>query len=253
MTAISDATAGSEFSYIVNPESDVALVTLPGGVTNLVDERSRYIATLAPAWARDTSGRELATRYELEGNTLTQHVDFPSGTHFPVLIDPAWNYGFDFAANSDPGNPVLNVKNPKAPSREVQPLLETCFNCSFPISGAPAHYPRDGEILPLNASPFSFVRVDATVRKTTAAQGAMLFTAEPGHFDGEGSTISFSWYNDQDGYLHLFVYANVLGDAGGPVNAANATVAGTNWLNFWANVCNKVQKSGGGGGGGGVW
>ncbi|PRH78264.1 hypothetical protein C6N75_15870 [Streptomyces solincola] len=41
-------------------------------------------------WARDAHGKDLPTRYELDGDTLVQHIDFTPDTAFPVVADPGW-------------------------------------------------------------------------------------------------------------------------------------------------------------------
>ena len=49
---------------------------------------SRTVATIAPAFAHDALGRQLATSYSLSGRTLTTHVSIGQETQFPVQVDP---------------------------------------------------------------------------------------------------------------------------------------------------------------------
>ncbi|WP_313539668.1 hypothetical protein [Leifsonia aquatica] len=244
LTAVASAAAGSSFSYDLDTSGAARLVDIPGDYTLLVDGNDRYIATLEPAWAKDAAGMSLPTTYELADGVLTQHVEYADDTTFPVLLDPSWTYGYDFYAGLN--SPLYNVNHPYYTAGQADSILHSCFNCYFPIGNAPSAYPSDGQIINLNASPFSFITVAAPVRKSTVSQGAMMFTAQPGHFDGAGSTITFSWYNDVSGYLHLYVHALVLQDNGGPANAVNSVVAGTNWLTFWRNVTNAAVSGGGG-------
>lgn len=173
-------------------------------------------------------------------------MEYSETTQFPVLADPSWMYAYDFAATNAPGNPLYDVNHPKQLDSTAFNLLQQCFNCNFPIGGAPAIYPYDGQYINLNASPFSFITVPAPVVKWTFSVYGMELVAQPGHFDGGGSSIIFNWWNDSSGYLHLYVQAYVVVDNGGPANAVNTLVAGTNWLNFWRNVANSTASGGGG-------
>lgn len=243
LTALTGPAAGSEFDYTFDLPDGTTRTQLPDGDTLLADAAHHYIGTLAAPWARDAAGRELPTRYEWSGDTLTQHVDLDAQTAYPVLLDPNWYYSYDFSA----ALPLYSARYPKATELAASHLLHTCFNCSFPIFGAPRGYPVDGQVLNLNASPFSLQAFAAPVKVQTANGGAMQFVALPGHFDGAGSLITFSWYNDPSGYLHLYVHAMVKVDNGPTVNIANSRVAGANWMLFWQRVADHAGASGGGG------
>lgn len=52
-----------------------------GGV--ILSQGGRPIALIDAPWA-------LPTHYEISGSTLTQVVDYPQGTAFPVVADPTW-------------------------------------------------------------------------------------------------------------------------------------------------------------------
>ncbi len=243
LTALSGPDAGTAFDYTFDLPDGTTRTELPDGDTLLADAAHHYIGTLAAPWARDAAGRDLPTRYEWTGDTLTQHVDLDAQTAYPVLLDPNWYYSYDFSA----ALPLYSARYPKATDLAASRLLHSCFNCSFPIFGAPRGYPVDGQVLNLNASPFSLQAFAAPVKVQTANGGAMQFVALPGHFDGAGSLITFSWYNDPSGYLHLYVHAMVKVDNGPAVNIANSRVAGANWMLFWQRVADHAGASGGGG------
>ncbi|NQX33379.1 hypothetical protein [Herbiconiux sp. VKM Ac-2851] len=243
LTALTGPAAGSEFDYTFDLPDGTTRTELPDGDTLLADAAHHYIGTLAAPWARDAAGRDLPTRYEWTGDTLTQHVDLDAQTAYPVLLDPNWYYSYDFSA----ALPLYSARYPKATELAASHLLHNCFNCSFPIFGAPRGYPVDGQVLNLNASPFSLQAFAAPVKVQTANGGAMQFVALPGHFDGAGSLITFSWYNDPSGYLHLYVHAMVKVDNGPTMNIANSRIAGANWMLFWQRVADHAGASGGGG------
>ena len=65
-----------------------------GSVTGY-DTEGEAIAYIAPAWARDASGREVPTYYELEGATLVQVVQHRGADwDYPVSADPSleWHW-----------------------------------------------------------------------------------------------------------------------------------------------------------------
>lgn len=243
LTALSGPEAGDAFDYTFELPEGVTRTALPTGDTLFADASGHYVGTLGEAWARDANGQEVATHYEWSGDTLTQRVDLTSQTAYPVLMDPNWYYAYDFSA----ALPLYSARYPKATDLAADRLLHSCFNCYFPINGAPRGYPSDGQVLNLNASPFSLEATAAPVKVQTANGGAMQFLALPGHFDGEGSLITFSWYNDTSGYLHLYVHAMVKRDLGPHLNVINSRIAGANWLLFWQRVADNAGGFGGGG------
>ncbi len=242
LTALDGAEAGESFSYDLGLPEGFTVTPMPDGLSLLATADGRYIGTLGAAWATDAAGTPLATRYDWSGSTLTQHVELTPDTSYPVLLDPTWYYDYDFSAQL----PGYHARYPKAHDWEVDSLLHSCFNCYFPINGASRAFPVDGAVMNLNASPFSLIKIPAPVRVQTVSGGAMQFVATYGHFDGGGSTITFSWYNDASGYLHLFVHAMVLKDNGPILNAANSQAAGANWYLYWQRVADSASGRSGG-------
>lgn len=42
-------------------------------------------------WAKDNNNNEIPTYYSIEnGNILRQHIEFNSGSVFPITADPMW-------------------------------------------------------------------------------------------------------------------------------------------------------------------
>lgn len=68
LAAVGDADAGSTFQYRLDVAPESKLISFAEDVTILVDENESYVATLEPAWARDSAGTSLPTHYELDGN-----------------------------------------------------------------------------------------------------------------------------------------------------------------------------------------
>lgn len=91
--------------------------------------------------------------------------------------------------------------------------MHSCFNCIFPVEGAPAAFPRPKQTLPLVVrlsdlwpfnSPNNFTCIFGEEHYVNRKFGvgsnildgdfACYFNSGPGHVDGPGSMISFDFY-----------------------------------------------------------
>jgi hypothetical protein len=88
-TTVESGAAPAEFSYGLDvPESATLSTTAEGGVV-IRDSDGAYLASVAPAWAIDAQGKEVPSRYRIEGTTLIQEVDHGDrGVAYPVVADP---------------------------------------------------------------------------------------------------------------------------------------------------------------------
>lgn len=59
----------------------------------LGDGLEKVLATIGAPWAKDANGKEVATRYRIEGHDLVQEIDADSHTAYPVVADPKLTYG----------------------------------------------------------------------------------------------------------------------------------------------------------------
>lgn len=204
------------------------------GQVFLHDTDGVFLGEIEPAWAIDAEGRAVPTRYTWEEGHLVQHVDHTSGDFtYPIVADPTWTYSFTFS-DPDYGEGITVEKAMKE--------LRRCFNCSFPIAGAPKAFPKLNQIIALNASPFSIKNIpyiNAKVKVTATAWRTWKFTAEPGHFDGAGSTVTFAWYQTctslKKPRIHMNVGAVIKKDLGAG-NAAVKTAAAWKWGLFVSNT-----------------
>lgn len=232
ITVLHNADAPTSYAYKVK-SSDGALTAVPmddDGALALEDAEGSVVTTVQAPWALDSANKQVRTWYTFSNNTLTQHVDTTDPSLvFPVVADPQWGYTLDLfvfrgAGGSDAGW--------KAARWAVDSELHTCFNCSFPIRNAPRAFPSLNQVIPLDASPFTFITVPAPVRVNSIGPGSFGFRAEAGHFDGADSTVFFRFYNSSNGALHLNVNATVKVDRGAAANAGNRFVAQSNWQQF---------------------
>ncbi|WP_394940346.1 hypothetical protein [Psychromicrobium sp. YIM B11713] len=96
--ATSGATAGysiigskdspTEYSYEINVGGKPAKLSATQSGSILVsDHGGKANNLIAPAWAKDATGKALKTTYSVSNNVVTQKIDF-SNAQFPVIADP---------------------------------------------------------------------------------------------------------------------------------------------------------------------
>lgn len=135
-----------------------------------------------------------------------------------------WGYDRTFQAGSTGSYAAKG-----ATLAQVKQSLMNCFNCIFPVQGAPVAYPQTGDVIELKA---------ATAAPTTVKVVQMdpinpiwTFEAMDGHFDGAGSIVAFRFFV-ADGRVKLQVKAGVVRDNGKLINWANNQFAEGYWQSF---------------------
>ena len=195
-----------------------------------VDQTNGANVFIRAPWARDAEGKDLPTRYELNGTQLHQIVDVTPQTSFPVIADPAWDYTRDYGVGS-------------TTPESAQLAMHGCFNCYFPVPGAPRNFPSVGQYLPLTAGPWNFACIfrneDYRPYPGHHAWG-FVFDAASGHVDGLGSWISFDFFQKAgESTYTLRVYGYIVNDnptgVGRPAYLVGATA---NWYLFAQNISN---------------
>ena len=70
-------------------DGDLDAKTRAGGAVYIVDAQGSMIGGFAAPWAEDARGKQIATRYEIRGTKLVQHVEHHgASTAYPVVADP---------------------------------------------------------------------------------------------------------------------------------------------------------------------
>ncbi|WP_078292958.1 hypothetical protein [Mycobacterium sp. D16R24] len=134
---------------------------------------------------------------------------------------------------------------------DVYNELKRCFNCNFPIPGAPHDFPKVGDELPLHVGPGGVQGMPVKVTQIDKTSDAINieFVTLPGHADGPGSTIHFTWHN-QDGDLRLGVHSVVTspgpGTEGWPlgpvIREGYRTIGWGTWQPYIDNVTRHIQE-----------
>lgn len=89
-TTISGANSPTRYAYESAVAGADSIEQLEDGGLIFRDVEGRYLAAIAPAWAKDASGIAVPTWYEVDGKTITQVVDHASqpGFTYPIVADP---------------------------------------------------------------------------------------------------------------------------------------------------------------------
>lgn len=234
---------------------------VPGahGSFYIEDDKGDVHGAITAPWSRDASGRSLPTTYRWKGNTLIQTVQVPKDASFPVVADPAWTY-------------TWTAKIYTGSTRDVRGRMHTCFNCYFPVEGAPSSFPSPGQLLPLIIRPApGLPGQNATCifgaehfipneygpsGNTIDGDFAFYFTSGPGHVDGPGSMISFDFFGDKSApgdpkaallKMKFVVFANVTNDSpAGVPQPLYLIFAKNTWAKFLSNYTSAVTGVPGG-------
>jgi hypothetical protein len=159
-------------------------------------------------------------------------------------IDAGFRYKYDFGIGRHPrsaDNPLLAYEGSNAPDAAWREL-HRCFNCSFPIDGAPEHFPENNEYIPLRACAIDGIGCrDAHVRAYPKdAEREFKLVAQERHFDAPGSDVNFTFHNNADDELNLSVAANVI-DSEIP-EVVNKAFARNAWRNFARTLGNNMWE-----------
>lgn len=186
-----DASGPTSFDYSLEVPADAEIHQ--DGSLLFIESAATTFAVLELPWAKDALGQDVPTWYTLVEGVLTQHLDLDGVTAYPVLADPTWTYSYKFPTNKT--------------STRVEQLLRSCFNCYFPVAGAPRAFPTQGQLLPLTVGGIGNFecRMGGTA-KVTGSLFQYSFIATQNHVDGAGSTITFSFRSDK----YLYVSASIM-------------------------------------------
>ncbi|MFT4233219.1 MAG: hypothetical protein QM606_10660, partial [Leucobacter sp.] len=178
INVLDTASAPSQFRTTFDLPENTELIEAPDGMTYFVSN-GEYLGALLNSEATDASGHEVPVTYIFENSTLTQKVDLSATSiAYPVVQRMAWGYVYQY-----------NLK--KTPTQNYN-LLKKCFNCYFPVPGAPKKYPTADQVLPLRPGGFNF-SVTVTGHHKQGNIYWFKFDANKGHLDGEGSWVNFNF------------------------------------------------------------
>ncbi|WP_017583142.1 DUF2599 domain-containing protein [Nocardiopsis valliformis] len=88
-TIIEDSSAPTGYEYDLSAVGLDRIEEQDDGILVLLDPDGAYLASIAPAWAKDAHGSPVSTRYEIDGTKIVQVVDHPGEVFaYPVVADP---------------------------------------------------------------------------------------------------------------------------------------------------------------------
>lgn len=234
---IADSSAPDEYSFAFDlPDGTITNFDSSGGLDiEMPDGWGGYIS---PPWAKDSAGRSLPTSYTWADDILTQAIDLSGDVQFPVVADPAWTYEKFYLIG---GATPASARN----------AMMQCFNCIFPVDGAPANFPIANQYLPLTVGGvgnFNCIFRGSSYYPPSSGDNyafGFVFDAAPSHVDGAGSWISFNIYDKpitsgQARYV-LKVYASIVNS--NPValpQGVYTELASNKWSEFANNLATKA-------------
>lgn len=219
LTEIGSARAPDSYSYTFDVPKGTVLSDAQDGY--YLESGDDLLGKIALPWAVDANGAQLHTTYSWNDGVLTQNVDLSSpAVAYPVLADPAWSYVYSYQVTK---TAAANKK-----------LLKSCFNCYFPVKGAPKAFPKPGQLLPLKIGP---ANAECKFKSEFNAKNyfGYQFDATKNHVDKAGSNIIFE-FRTVGGKKKLVVSAYIVNDAWWLKNAAYKKGALDNWDRFASNL-----------------
>ena len=89
LIVIDSETSPSSYEFDIQLAKGGHLEMQESGAVVALNGDSTLQAVVAPPWAKDSDGKDVPTRYSIDGTTLTQIVDLDSSAiNFPVVADP---------------------------------------------------------------------------------------------------------------------------------------------------------------------
>jgi hypothetical protein len=87
-TVIDGPEAPHEYEYPLDLPAGATLEQDGSGFVSILSADGEFLGGVAPAWAKDATGNDVSTRYEIDGTTLTQIVAHSASDAYPVVADP---------------------------------------------------------------------------------------------------------------------------------------------------------------------
>lgn len=87
-TVIDGPEAPHEYEYPLDLPAGATLEQDGSGFVSILSAGGEFLGGVAPAWAKDATGSDVSTRYEIDGTTLTQIVAHSVRDAYPVVADP---------------------------------------------------------------------------------------------------------------------------------------------------------------------
>lgn len=89
LVGIESADAPTSYEFGLDAPADVTAELTVAGAIDVVDASGGLSAQIEAPWAIDAEGRAVPTRFEVNGDTVTQVVDHRGGDYaYPIVADP---------------------------------------------------------------------------------------------------------------------------------------------------------------------
>lgn len=91
---IPDDSAPENYSFELDLPSGTTASLKPDGSVGIFDTAGMQVGNYVAPWAYDADGQPVPTSYEIDGDTLTQHIETSDASKFPVIADPSSAWGW---------------------------------------------------------------------------------------------------------------------------------------------------------------
>lgn len=183
----------------------------------LLENDEGTVAAFTDITATDAQGQDVEAWYTWKDGVLHQEFDHGQVSEYPVSVSSGWSYSYTFSYGKT--------------KYQASSMVRGCFNCYFPISGAPRNYPSSGQLLPLRVAVIGNFECRMGLTQLPDSNHSFFFNfrTTSNHLYGTGHTVNFS-FGDRS---VLTVYASTPSWA-----AWTHPGARSQWSTFASNVRN---------------
>lgn len=142
-TVIENADAPTRYDYPISLPEASSLVLLEGGAAVVDDSTGETLGSFAAPWAKDAAGRDVPTRFEVNGSTLTQIVDHHSSFAYPIVADPTYTTSVIYLSKAQVVsmyNGLKGVSNACSLSPIPYPISIACLGFAPPAQVEKAYW-----------------------------------------------------------------------------------------------------------------
>lgn len=91
---VPDSSAPEDYAFELDLPTGTTASLKQDGSVGVFDSTGEEVGSYATPWAYDADGRAIPTSYEVEGDTLKQHIETSEASKYPIIADPSSAWGW---------------------------------------------------------------------------------------------------------------------------------------------------------------